>query len=411
MNEEVMPDNNIAERYGFSAPAVTSSGMLEVQTVAVAQMQAQIYLAKKFPRNEIEAGNKIALACQRPLLAEKATYAYARGGAVISGASIRLAEAIAQNWGNIKISWKEIGRTKHDGIPASEIIASAWDMETGAYSERQVIVKHWRDTKKGGYLLTDERDIREVCGNIASRVLRGCILQLIPSDIVEMALEQCEATLKTKVKITPELLKSLLDKFAEFFVTKKQIEARIQRSYDAITPAQVVELGKVYTALKDGVAYVSDYFDVDDAPETATHKENKEKMAAKMQAMKEKPVSAKDAPTAKAEVAPAERAPDVDAPFDAETGEIVDVLDDASYVMPDIQFYKPDTDYSKQVIAVVEGAGKEFLKLIAMHPEDAMWHEQVWNRLNMTGAMKALEAKGSKTLMQTISNQSLFYAA
>ena len=78
--------------------------------------------------------------------------------------------------------------------------------------------------------------------------------------MVEKAVEQCQKTLIAKVNITPDLLQSLLDKFAEFGVSKEQIEARIQRRMDAITPAQVIQLGEIYNALKDGMGRPSDWF-------------------------------------------------------------------------------------------------------------------------------------------------------
>ncbi len=84
----------------------------------------------------------------------------------------------------------------------------------------------------------------------------------MPGDVVDAAVKQCESTLKTSIKITPELLQSLLEKFAEFRVTKTMIEARIQRRFDAITPALVAQLGKIYNSLKDGMGSVSDWFDV-----------------------------------------------------------------------------------------------------------------------------------------------------
>jgi hypothetical protein len=53
----------------------------------------------------------------------------------------------------------------------------------------------------------------------------------------------------------------LLEKFAEFGVTKEQIEKRIQRHLDAMTPAQMVDLGKKYNSLKDGMSTAADWFE------------------------------------------------------------------------------------------------------------------------------------------------------
>ena len=78
---------------------------------AIAEAQAAMVIAKQFPRNEIKALDRILNACARPGLAEAALYTYSRGGTEITGPSIRLAEALAQNWGNIQFGiWKPIPR-------------------------------------------------------------------------------------------------------------------------------------------------------------------------------------------------------------------------------------------------------------------------------------------------------------
>ena len=60
----------------------------------------------------------------------------------------------------------------------SERVAYAWDLDSRYYDERQFQVRHWRDTQKGGYPLTDERDLYELIANFGQRrkraVLYGC---------------------------------------------------------------------------------------------------------------------------------------------------------------------------------------------------------------------------------------------
>jgi hypothetical protein len=65
------------------------------QSRAVAEIQASMVIAKKFPRDEIAARDKILNACTRPALAESALYTYSRGGMEIAGPSIRLGAAMA----------------------------------------------------------------------------------------------------------------------------------------------------------------------------------------------------------------------------------------------------------------------------------------------------------------------------
>src|SRR5690606_36069410 len=78
------------------------SGMVEVaMTRAAQEVQAAMVIAKRFPRDENTAFARIMRACKRKQLAEAAIYAYPKGGTNVQGPSIRLAEALAQAWGNI----------------------------------------------------------------------------------------------------------------------------------------------------------------------------------------------------------------------------------------------------------------------------------------------------------------------
>ena len=183
-------------------------------------------------------------------MAEQALYSYARGGTDITGPSIRLAEAIARNWQNIEFGVKEL--SQEDG--QSEMMAFCLDLESNVRQTKTFFVKHTRFTKKGSYHLDDPRDIFEVVANQGARRLRACILGIIPGDIIDAAVSQCEQTLKAKADTSSEALKKLVDAFVPYKITKEQIEKRIQRRLDAITPAQLIQLRKVFNSLKDGMS-------------------------------------------------------------------------------------------------------------------------------------------------------------
>lgn len=246
-------------------PGAVSALAVADQQRAIAEVHAAITLARANPRDEQRALDRIINACSRPTLAELGTYLYTRGGQEISGPSIRLAETVAQSWGNIQFGFRELSRgLDPDGVTYSEVEAFAWDVEHNSRRPVSFRVRHWRDTKKGGYKLTDERDIYELVANQAQRRVRSCITAIIPGDIFDSAVRQCDLTLKTKIEVTPDLIKSLVEKFDGLGVSRLMIEKRIQRNMDSITPAQVAGLGKVFNAIRDGVAVVSDYFEIEE---------------------------------------------------------------------------------------------------------------------------------------------------
>lgn len=223
----------------------------------IAEAQGAMLIAQRFPRDEANARERILIACQRPGLAKGAMYTYARGGSDITGPSIRLAEAIARTWGNLTFGVRELEQRPGE----STVEAFAWDLESNVRQVKTFQVKHVRYTKsRGNYALDDPRDIYEMTANQGARRVRACILGLIPGDIVEDAVEQCEATLKAHADTSPAGIKKMVELFAKYGVTKEQIEGRIQRKLDAITAAQMVGLHKVYTSLKDGMSGAADWF-------------------------------------------------------------------------------------------------------------------------------------------------------
>lgn len=247
-------------------PATSAAAQTD-QHRAIAEVQAAMVVARANPRNQRVAMDRILNACQRQGLAEAAVYSYSRGGTDISGPSIRLAEAIAQNWGNMQFGIREL----EQGNGVSTVQAFAWDVETNTRREVTFQVRHERHTKSGKKRLEDPRDIYETVANNGARRLRACILAVVPGDVTESAVRQCEETMKAKADTTPAGVNKLVQAFAEFGVTKKQIEDRIQRRIDAITSAQVVSLRKVYASLRDGMSDAADWFDqaADAKPEQA----------------------------------------------------------------------------------------------------------------------------------------------
>jgi len=280
--------------------AAPSSALAQTdQHRGIAEVQAAMMIARANPRDQIAAMDRILNACTRPTLADAAVYSYSRGGTDISGPSIRLAETLAQAWGNVSFGIRELDQRNGE----STVQAFCWDMETNTRREVAFQVPHIRHTRQGSKRLEDPRDIYELVANMGARRLRACILAIIPGDVTETALEQCETTMKAKADTSPEAMQKMAAAFGTFGVTREQIERRIQRRLDAIQPAQVVSLKKVYASLRDGMSTAADWFEVDPQSEPPVGQSAADKAKA---AIKERNAPAKK---------PA-------APVDPETGEV-----------------------------------------------------------------------------------------
>ncbi|MGE7840537.1 hypothetical protein ACQKNX_07075 [Lysinibacillus sp. NPDC093712] len=226
------------------------------------EVKGQIFMAKQFPRNVFQAEQRILDTCRRPALAQVAMYQYPRGGQRVTGPSIRLAEAIAQNWGNLSYGIQEL--EQRDGESVAK--AFCWDLETNVRQEKVFTVKHSMKAKGTIKKLDDPRDIYEKVANDGARRLRSCILGVIPGDIIDKAIVQCYETLagNSQGPLKDRIAKALRSYKEQYRVTQEMIEAKFGYNADSFTEYDYVELINIFNSLKDGLSKVEDWFNKED---------------------------------------------------------------------------------------------------------------------------------------------------
>ena len=245
------------------APASTALATQEAQkSREIAEVQAAIVSAKQCPRDEVAAMNRILAACSRPSLANLAVYQFTRGGDV-SGPSIHLAKIIANAWGNIDYNWRILNESETHAL----VQAVAWDLETNVRAHRTFTVAFQRVSRKNGQTvvtpLTEDRDRYEHVANAAARRLRAAILDVIPADVIQAALEQVQATQEAEQKREGDFsarIATMIKKFADIGVDRATLEAFAGRKLEAITPALFARLGQAYKSISEGVQSVDDIF-------------------------------------------------------------------------------------------------------------------------------------------------------
>lgn len=259
--------NNLTEQ--FNTPQM---GQPQFQGGALAQASAsremeevkgQIFMAKQFPRNVFQAEQRVLDTCRRPALAQVAMYQYPRGGQRVTGPSIRLAEAIAQNWGNLSYGIQEL--EQRDGESVAK--AFCWDLETNVRQEKVFTVKHSMKAKGAIKKLEDPRDIYEKVANDGARRLRSCILGVIPGDIIDKAIIQCNETLagNSQGPLKDRIANALRSYKENHRVTQEMIEAKFGYNADSFTEYDYVELINIFNSLRDGLSKIGDWFNKEDA--------------------------------------------------------------------------------------------------------------------------------------------------
>lgn len=230
---------------------------------AMQEVQAALVIAKKFPRDEVASETRIMTSCKRYSLAEEAVYSFPRGGEAVSGPSIRLAEMLARNWGNVQYGFRELDQEQGK----STVEAYCHDLETNTRVSRVFMVQHRIGTKKGVKILTDERDIYEKVANNAQRRVRAAILEIIPGDVVEKAVRQCQTTLKAGPKDVPliDQIKTCVQVFNPMGVSQEMLEKRLGHPIANTTLEEMAELRAIFNSMRDKHSSREEWFSVPQA--------------------------------------------------------------------------------------------------------------------------------------------------
>lgn len=285
----VNPMNMSEQNHHSSGNALAANA----EARAVAEVKAQVIMARQFPRSPLEASENILRECQRPTLADTAVFSFPRGKEMVTGPSIRLAEVMARNWGNNTFGVEVLERkTDPKGVGYSVVRAFAWDLQTNTYISRQFEIKHWRSTRSGGYAITDDRDIYELEANMGARRLRACILQMIPGDLVAAAVAACRKTsssgLAEKMKdpqSRQQLVAVTIKVYEKMGIRQQDLEEYMNARADDWTADHMLKLKELKTSLDDGAVNLADVFPHLAAPD-GSNTVSKEQIKQMMEAAK-----------------------------------------------------------------------------------------------------------------------------
>lgn len=271
----IQEPHNLPSVHGFE----TGSGLSEQEMAkeigavaavarAEAEIKAMVVMAKKFPRDEMKAYERIIKSCQRPGFAAGAMYAFPRGGGTIKGPSVKLARNLLRCWGNSKASIQVLS----DDGEQVHVRGTCWDVETNTIFENEGKLKKLVQRKNKATGITewttpDERDLRELVSKNGAILVRNSILQAIPHDILEDAIREVESTLR-KVA-TGELkqdrestLRNMVMAFSQIGVTKDMLEKHLGHGLDAVNAEELTTLRGIYASISEGNTRREEHFEM-----------------------------------------------------------------------------------------------------------------------------------------------------
>jgi len=210
------------------------------------EVDVQVATAKRYPRTISKfLKDAESLATIDRATADSCMYALPRGGKLIPGPSIRLAEIIAGTWGNLRIDVRILdeGRTH---VVAQ---ATAWDMEANVLVRQE---SRRRITDKSGNRYKSDMII--MTGNAAiSIAMRNAIFRVVPRSLVNRLYNAARVVAVGEARTMFERRDSMLKTFTKLGVSEERILASIDcEAVEDIDADALVKLLGVFNAIRDG---------------------------------------------------------------------------------------------------------------------------------------------------------------
>jgi hypothetical protein len=248
-------------------PLVVETASVAVAAQAKASVEARYLVAMKNPRSWDTVRLRILQACKRLGFAEGARYSKPVGGKSIVGPSIRFAEESLRAMGNAYVETMVVFDDEERRIVRVTVtdlesnLSYPHDITVEKTVERQKVregqeVIGRRQNTKGVtvYLIrATEDDLLVKQAAMVSKAIRTGALRLLPSDILEEAMELVpETLLKEDAKDPASARKRVCDAFFSIGVEPTDLEEYLGHKLEGSTPAEISLLRTIYQALRDG---------------------------------------------------------------------------------------------------------------------------------------------------------------
>jgi hypothetical protein len=216
-----------------------------IEAITRSEVAMQLDSAHRWPRSVSkflrDAGSLATFSVE---IAESCMYSVPRGGKMITGPSVRLAEMCATSWGNLHVGARVIEATE------TEVIAQAvaWDLERNV----RLTVEAQRSIvgKKGRF----DDDMIRVTGMAAiSIALRNAIFRVIPRAYVQAIYDKAHQCAVGDLKTLATRRDDAFARFAKLGVTPERMFARLDiKGPDDFTLEHLEQLIGMHTAIKSG---------------------------------------------------------------------------------------------------------------------------------------------------------------
>lgn len=221
---------------------------------ARAEVDMQVATAKRYPRDLkacIELARSTALLNED--VAASCCFALERGGKVIEGPSVRLAEIICQAWGNIRFEKRSLAADAT--FVSGEAVV--WDLERNVAGRAET---KRRITDRDGRRYND--DMIVTASNAAASVaFRNAVFTVIPRAIVRDIYFEAQDLAKGDIKSLGERRAKAIEWWARYGVSAERICAKFGRaSVVELTIEDIAKLKAITEQVKEKHLDIADAF-------------------------------------------------------------------------------------------------------------------------------------------------------
>jgi hypothetical protein len=222
--------------------------------IAKSEVEAQLDAAHKYPRSVKRfLTEAVTLATYNREIAGACMYAVPRGGKIIEGPSVRLAEICIAAYGNLHVGARVVGAEDKEVVSQGV----CWDLEK---NNRVTIEKRRKITDRNGNRFNE--DMINVTGNAAASIaLRDAAFRIIPRTYVNLVYESAKKVAVGEASTLAARRDEVFQKLVKMGAMPDRILARIGKpSIEDIGIAELQVLIGFGTAIHSGAEKVDDVF-------------------------------------------------------------------------------------------------------------------------------------------------------
>lgn len=259
ISERFCGDTLNKKKKGERMTKLSKTGSFDVEPSAVEQIirgeaEIQAAIAQRYRRNPKESfARALAAATQTPEVAALCFYALPRGGKSIEGPSVRLAEILARDWGNIRAGSRviEIGEKF---VTAQGL---AWDLENNYMFQSET---RRRITDRNGKRYNDD-GIQNAANAACSIAYREAVFRVIGKVAVDPIWQQCRLVSIGQSRSVKDLWAGATAYWQKAGIDESRVLAAIGKSdVGEVTQDDIVTLRGLATAIRDGETTIDQAF-------------------------------------------------------------------------------------------------------------------------------------------------------